>query len=129
MILGDSIAVGVAQQRTECVAYAKSGINSYNWNNKYNDKDFVANTVIISLGSNDTDKIQSFNELLALRQSVKSDRVYWIVPAIKPHIKEYLEIIAKHFNDTLIKIPQVSKDGVHPTGQGYRELAERTKVK
>ncbi len=29
LILGDSIAVGTAQARPECVAYVKSGINSY----------------------------------------------------------------------------------------------------
>jgi len=53
LILGDSIAVGVAQFRPECVAYAKGGINSRQWVNSYITKNRSANTVIISLGSND----------------------------------------------------------------------------
>ena len=32
MILGDSIAVGMHQFKPECVAYAKGGINSWQWN-------------------------------------------------------------------------------------------------
>ena len=35
LILGDSLAVGVGQVRTECVTRAKSGINSYNYVNRH----------------------------------------------------------------------------------------------
>jgi hypothetical protein len=34
LIIGDSIGVGVANIRKECVAYVKGGINSYQWLNK-----------------------------------------------------------------------------------------------
>jgi len=127
MILGDSIAVGTHQFRPECVAYATGGYNSYQWNNKYNHKDFVASTVIISLGSNDHQYIKTFNELLLLRQSVLADRVYWIMPAIKPNIQEYIKIIAKNYNDIVLPIPALQKDKIHPSWAGYKELAEQTK--
>ena len=32
LIVGDSIAVGTHQFKPECVAYAKGGINSWQWN-------------------------------------------------------------------------------------------------
>ncbi len=35
LILGDSIAVGTAQARPECVSYATSGINTTQFNKKY----------------------------------------------------------------------------------------------
>jgi lysophospholipase L1-like esterase len=57
LILGDSLAVGVGQVRTECVTHAKSGINSYDYVNRYllhTKGDTQAKHVIISLGSNDT---------------------------------------------------------------------------
>ncbi len=38
LILGDSIAVGTAQARPECVAYATSGINTTQFNKKYPQK-------------------------------------------------------------------------------------------
>ena len=35
LILGDSIAVGTHQFKQECVAYAKGGINSQQYNKQY----------------------------------------------------------------------------------------------
>ena len=127
MILGDSIAKGLSDVRKECVAYVKSGINSYSWNNKYNYKDFISNTVIISLGTNDGDTVNTFNELLALRQSVQANKVFWIMPAIKPNIQDYIKIIANNFGDTVLPIPKLSPDRVHPTTTAYNELAQKTK--
>ena len=128
LILGDSIAVGTAQFRTECAVYAKSGINSHNWLNKNSNKTLAATNVIISLGSNDHDGINTFSELMTIRQLTSAVRVYWILPANKAHVREMIEIIAKNYGDVILAIPQVSKDGVHPTTKAYKELAEKTKV-
>ena len=71
LILGDSLAVGVGQIRKECVTYAKSGINSYDYVNRhvlYTKGNTAAKTVIISLGSNDTKNINTVEELDTLRQ-------------------------------------------------------------
>ena len=127
MILGDSIAVGVAQQRPECVAYAKVGINSRDWVNKNITKDLSANTVIISLGSNDHYKIHTFKELLAIRSLVTASNVFWILPANNEDIQANIRIIARNHKDVVLTIPTLSKDGVHPTGTAYKELAKLTK--
>ena len=118
IILGDSIAVGTAQFRPECVALAKSGINSRDWNKRNRDNAVVAETVIISLGSNDTKDIRTIWEVTQLRERVRAERVFWILPANKKHVAEFVELVAKDFEDTVIRIPEVSKDGVHPTTRG-----------
>lgn len=127
LILGDSIAYGVSNIRTECVAYVKSGINSRNWNNRYRVNEFSANTVIISLGTNDNSDVNTFKELLALRQSIDSEKVFWIMPPIKPDVQDIVRIIAKNYKDTILAIPELSGDKVHPTYNGYRQLAKSTK--
>jgi len=127
LILGDSIAKGVSDVRHECVAYVKSGINSQTWNNKYLYKVVSANTTIISLGTNDLYNVNTFKELLALRQTVDSEKVYWVLPPIKPEVQDVVRIIAKNFKDTILEIPELSKDRVHPTYNGYKELAKRSK--
>ena len=127
LILGDSIAVGISQYRPECVSYAKVGINSQRWNKTYIHKDLRANITTISLGSNDHETIHSFKELLILRESIDSDEVFWVMPAINKNVQDNIRIIAKAFRDTILYIPELSKDGVHPTSRGYKILAGQTK--
>lgn len=127
MIVGDSIGVGIAHERPECVAYVKGGINSWQWNNKNLNKDLNAKSVIISLGSNDHPGVHTFKELINLRQNINADRVYWILPAIKPDIQDIVKIIATNYNDTVLEISRLQKDGIHPSWAGYKELAKKTK--
>ena len=127
MILGDSIAVGVARQRPDCVSYAVGGYNSSQWNKRFLLQKDLSKTVIISLGSNDHDGVHTVKELLKLRDSIDATHVYWIMPAIKPHIQEHIKIIAKNYNDTILPIPELSKDKVHPTTNGYKILAKEIK--
>lgn len=127
LILGDSIAKGVSDVRKECVAYVKSGINSYAWNNANIYRNLTAKTIVISLGTNDTYNINTFKELLALRQSVDAERVSWILPPIKPEVQDVVRIIAKNYGDTIMVIPELSKDKIHPTYNGYKQLAKEFK--
>lgn len=127
MILGDSIAVGVSQHRPECVAYVKTGINSHKWIDYNIARDLASNTIIISLGSNDSDRIHTFRELMTLRQVIDAKRVFWILPANKENIRDNIKIIAKSYNDITLDIPEVSKDKVHPTTKAYKILAGQTK--
>lgn len=127
LILGDSIAVGTQQFRQECVLVGKGGINTWQFNKNYAQKIEPANTVIISLGSNDHDGVNSFKELLAMRERVQGQRVFWIMPAVKPHIQAMVEIIAKNFGDTVLPITRLQPDKVHPSWAGYKELALQTK--
>ncbi len=127
LILGESIAVGVSQHRSECAVHAKVGINSRDWVNKNITKDLSADTVIISLGSNDYKSINTLKELFTIRNVVSAKRVYWIVPAIKPDIQEMVEIVADKFEDKVIRIKTVAPDKVHPTSTEYKRLAKETK--
>ena len=130
LILGDSIAVGTSQARPECVSYSKGGINSYDWLNKNVGKSpYIATHVIISLGSNDHKGIKTESELRSIRQLTKADRVYWILPAIKPNIQEIVRRIAVENGDVILPIKDLSTDQVHPTGKGYKQLAEASKGK
>jgi lysophospholipase L1-like esterase len=132
LILGDSLAVGVGQVRTECVTYAKSGINSYDYVNRHilhTNGNTQAKHVIISLGSNDTKNIDTFEELDTLRQLVKADRVYWIVPAIKEDKRKAVWAVANKYHDHVIESRNhgLSPDKVHPTYKGYVSIANQTK--
>lgn len=135
LILGDSIAVGTHMSRPECVAYARGGINTRHWNDRYITKDLTAKTVIISLGSNDHKGIKTRKELEAMREVVKGSRVFWILPSgnLKTSgvdIKDIQAIvydIAQKNGDTVLPINKLQPDGVHPTGAGYKELAKATK--
>ena len=126
LILGDSIAVGTQHFRPDCALYAKSGINSSQWNVNYRMMQLNADTVVISLGSNDAG-IDTRKELIKLRSRVKAKKVYWILPAIKPKIQNIVEEIAHKYKDRIVKIPSVAKDGVHPTYRAYEKLGEITK--
>ncbi len=132
LILGDSLAVGVGQVRTECVTRAKSGINSYDYVNRYllhTKGDTQAKHVIISLGSNDTAKINTFEELDTLRQLVQADRVYWILPAIKEEKRKAVWAVANKYHDRVIetRTHDLSPDRIHPTGKGYKTISNQTK--
>jgi lysophospholipase L1-like esterase len=135
LIVGDSIAVGTAQVRQECVLVGKSGINTRQFNKNYAGKIQPANTVIISLGSNDHSGIHTFRELMTTRQRVDSKHVFWILPAgnlkasgvdIK-NIQDMVHIIAKNFGDTVLPITKLQPDGIHPSWAGYKQLAEQIK--
>jgi lysophospholipase L1-like esterase len=132
LILGDSLAVGVGQIRTECATYAKSGINSYDYVNRHvlhTQGNTSAKTVIISLGSNDFKNINTYHELDTLRQLVKADRVYWILPNIKEEKRRAVSLVAEKYKDFVIDARQhdTSTDQVHPTYKGYKSIAEKTK--
>jgi len=128
LIMGDSIAVGTHMFSKQCAVIAKGGINSYQWVNKNLDKaPYQAKTVIISLGSNDHQYVKTENELHTIRQLTKADRVYWILPAIKPDIQETIKKVAAYYGDIVLPITKLQPDGIHPSWAGYKEIVEKTK--
>ena len=128
IVIGDSIAVGTAQARPECVSYAKGGWNNWQWNRDYLKNDLSAKTVVISLGSNDHKGIRTKAELQRVREKIGSkSRVFWIMPAILPDVQAHVKSIAHEYGDTILPITRLQKDGVHPSWAGYKELAEKTK--
>ena len=128
LIMGDSIAVGTAQVRQECVSYSKGGINSYQWLNANVGKSpYVAKTVIISLGSNDHKYVKTEEELRTIRRLTEADRVYWILPAIKPDIQEIVRKVAGENGDTVLPIKSLQPDGIHPSWAGYKQIVSEAK--
>jgi lysophospholipase L1-like esterase len=133
LILGDSIAVGTAMARPECVSYSKGGWNSWQWNKDYLSKasSQPAKIIIISLGANDHAGVKTEKELRKMRETIKGEKVFWISPGIerKPVAQTAIEAIAKEYGDTVLLRPknQMSADGIHPTGQGYKTLANQTR--
>lgn len=133
MIIGDSIAVGTAMARPECLSYSRGGWNSWQWNKDYlhHTTDKHTKTLIISLGANDHKGVKTEQELRKMRSAVKADRVFWISPGMerKPIPQEAIERIAKEYGDIVLPRPKehMSADGIHPTGKGYKVIAEQTK--
>jgi lysophospholipase L1-like esterase len=129
IIAGDSIGVGIANVRKECVAYVKGGINSKQWLDKnIKNTPMIANHVIISLGSNDAFVKNTEEELRVIRKLTKADRVYWIMPSDKfPKAQSAVWHVANENNDIILKTDRMQTDGVHPSWAGYKELAEKAK--
>ena len=133
MILGDSIAVGTATARPECVSYSRGGWNSWQWN-----KDYLSvattkpyETIIISLGANDHRGVKTELELRRMREAIKGKRVFWLDPGKdrKPVPHDAIMRIAAEYGDTVLPRPKehMSADCIHPTGKGYKEIAKATK--
>jgi lysophospholipase L1-like esterase len=129
LIVGDSIGVGVANVRKECVAYVKGGINSHQWLNKnIQNTPLIAKHVIISLGSNDHKHVKTESELRTIRQLTKADRVYWVLPSSKfPTQRDAIWKIANEYHDTILKTERMQVDNIHPSWAGYKEIAEASK--
>jgi len=127
LIVGDSIAVGTQHFKPECRAIAKGGINSFQWNKKNGNQSLGAKVVVISLGSNDHEGVRTLWELQQIRSRVHADRVYWIMPAIKPNIQNMVKLVAEDYGDMVLPINRLQPDKVHPSWAGYRELAEQIK--
>ena len=136
LIVGDSIAVGTANVRQECVSYSKGGINSKQWvNQNIGRLPLQAKTVIISLGSNDHKGVKTESELRTIREMTRADRVFWILPAgVHPKNNVPVEVIqamvkhvAEENGDVVLPITRLQTDGIHPSWAGYKELANKTK--
>lgn len=129
IIMGDSIAVGSHHFRKECVSYSKGGITSHGWNQMFTGIDLKANTVIISLGTNDWEKTSTFDKLMIIRSKVKANQVFWIAPhpQSKPKVYNDVKQVAQRFNDKLIETQKYQTDKIHPSWSGYQELMNQTK--
>ena len=135
LILGDSIAVGTQQFAKQCQLVGKGGINTWQWNQMYPRVDLTAETIIISLATNDHKYIKTEQELIKMRERVKSSRVFWVLPAgnlkgsevpiavIQGHVRK----VAAQYGDTVLPINGLQRDGIHPSWSGYRDIIERTK--
>jgi len=135
LVLGDSIAVGLHQQIPQCRSLSKSGWNTWQWNRDYLKNDLAADTVIISLGSNDHRYIKTQAELERLRDKITASRVYWVLPKgnssrgglTVDEVQRIINTIAALHGDTVIPITRVQSDGIHPSWAGYKQIASSIK--
>ena len=134
LIVGDSIAVGTKMFMPQCQLQGKGGINTWQFNKMYPGS-FYADTIIISLGSNDHKGVKTYDELFEMRQRVGAANVFWVLPAgnlpaggvpigkIQGIVKE----IAEANGDTVLPITRLQADGIHPSWAGYKDIAEKAK--
>jgi lysophospholipase L1-like esterase len=129
LLLGDSIAIGTHVHKPKCEVVAEVGINSWQFNNHYLTYR-NAETIIISLGTNDHKFVKTEEELRTLRAHSKGKRVFWILPsAVAPdsgvtidHIQMLVYKVANEHGDVVIPVKKLQKDGVHPSADGYKEI-------
>jgi hypothetical protein len=96
---------------------------------------FYAETVIISLGSNDHQYVKSYDQLFEMRQRVGAKRVFWVLPAgnLKAsnvpieRIQGFVREIATSYGDTVLPINGLQADGIHPSWSGYKNIVAETK--
>jgi hypothetical protein len=133
LIVGDSIAVGTKQFAPHCELQGKGGINTWQFNRMYPGS-FSAETVIISLGSNDHKHINTEAELIKMRERVQGSRVFWVLPAGNLKASEVniqwvqglVREIAKNYGDTVLPITRLQRDGIHPSWVGYQDIVANT---
>ena len=134
LIIGDSIAVGTKMFMPQCELQGKGGINTWQFNKMYKGS-FYADTVIISLGSNDHKYVKTYNELFEMRQRVGAKNVFWILPAgnLKASevpitkIQSIVKELAEYYGDTVLPINSLQTDGIHPSWSGYKDIANKAK--
>jgi lysophospholipase L1-like esterase len=131
LILGDSIAVGTHMSYKECVELAKGGINSWQFNKMFGDRPSLDmadyRVAIISLGSNDHKGVNTRSELVKMRDKLHAKQVFWILPYNNSEIQKTITDLASKYGDTLVQIKGISKDNVHPTGNGYKMIVDEVK--
>ena len=135
LLLGDSIAVGLYHHVAPCESLSKSGWNTWQWNRDYLKYDLTADTVIISLGSNDHKYIKTQEELERMRAKVTARRVFWILPHGNlpagglpiEEVQRIVKMIATVYGDTVVPITRVQSDKIHPSTAGYKEIARAVK--
>lgn len=131
LIIGDSIAVGTKQFYKECDLVGRGGINTWQFNKEY-PKKFTSDHVIISLGTNDHKGVNTFKELMAVRERIKSGTVFWILPPCndkfcKSDVNEIVQIIAKNHGDHIVKTNKMQSDMIHPSWAGYKDIVNQLK--
>jgi len=132
MILGDSIAVGISQHKSECVVIARAGITSENWYKTFSSNPIAKKhykIVVISLGSNDY-KNTTAESIYNIRMNIDADMVFWIAPSLtlKPIQRTLIKELANEFKDRVIEShPYIGYDGIHPSPSGYKQISKEIK--
>ena len=128
LVLGDSIASGVGQARPECETMARVGITSGAYiNDLFPLVSHTAQSAVISLGVNDDISVDTIANLRLVRRSLSVPNVVWLLPGLKENVRQAIRAVARENGDQLVETrPYVGPDHLHPSGTGYRIIAEQT---
>ena len=120
LILGDSIAVGIGQDRPACVTVARVGVTSSTFvQTLLRTAPTQARTIVISLGVNDGASAATADMLRRMRGSVTATRVTWLLPGPKEEVRRAIRTVAAEYGDRLIDTGgDLGPDHLHPTGAG-----------
>jgi lysophospholipase L1-like esterase len=122
MILGDSIAQGVARFRPQCVRQTQVGITTAEFSRKWTEH-VNARHVLISLGSNDVGIPNLEHHLQLVRARVQQGEVTWLLSVNNPQAAAQVQQIARAHGDRVVHVRVVvGPDGVHPSTSGYHRL-------
>ena len=141
LIIGDSIAVGTHMELVDKCKLKSIGTSDSRLFNEVFPGSFYADTLIISLGSNDYKGIDTYDELFEMRQRVGAKNVFWILPImnIPDHrvriggkrtqsvsiekIQEIVKEIAEYYGDSILTTKFINPNGAEPSWQGYKDIA------
>jgi lysophospholipase L1-like esterase len=126
-VIGDSIAVGTAAAMPECHAQARSGITSTRFVRDYAGP-LGGDLVVISLGANDVG-LPTLDNLRRLRAAISAHSVVWLLPHIqRAGVRDSIVAVAAEHGDRLVDTaPYAGRDRLHPTGAGYRHIADEVR--
>lgn len=122
-VVGDSIAVGIANFRQECRMDAAIGRRA----DQQGPVGDAGRVLVISVGSNAGTALTE-RELRRIRDSARASHVFWIIPNRPENARELVTRVARAYGDQTLDVRQVvSNDNVHPTWRGYQILAHATR--
>ncbi|KAA5612176.1 SGNH/GDSL hydrolase family protein [Rhodovastum atsumiense] len=122
LILGDSLAVGIAAAAPTCRSMVRIGIGSRRFLRQYLQSPQDSDTVVVSLGANDD---RGTREALSeIRQNLRARRVVWVLPSRPEAARAAIRSVAAANNDATVDTATVSlePDRLHPTAGGYRKI-------
>jgi hypothetical protein len=116
LVIGDSIAVGVAAQLQDCQAVARVGASSSAIVRMK--ASASGGTAIISAGSNDAKNPKLEENLELIRRRAGAVRTVWIAPR-HPKARTVVMHVAARHGDAVVDLAALpSRDGIHPAGYG-----------
>lgn len=119
-ITGDSIAVGLYPHLPCYMAYTKIGADTRTISKNAGP---VIGTMIISAGSNDWKPDDKTFD--TLRRKYEGRNVIWVLPGPKfEPARQAILRVAKRWGDTVLPLQGVGRDGIHPSGKGYKDSAD-----
>lgn len=132
VFIGDSIAQGVAVYRPECQNQAVQGRTTAQTLLRIHQIPHKADNVLISVGSNDGRiRLRELrSQVQTLRAELAQYCVTWLLPPSNETARKVIVETAAQYGDVVIDVrPQVNtrQDPVHPSRQGYQQLAAKTR--